>query len=289
MNAPDKTNPAPQTVALVGVGLIGGSIAAAVKQRRLCRRVIGVGRSASRLQRAQQAGLIDEGLTDLTAAAAVADFLIFCTPVDRIADGVLQAAPHCSPGTLLTDVGSVKEPICRKLAGQLPPGVTFIGSHPLAGSEKNGFEHAEARLFEGRLCVVTPEADSSADERARLMAFWESLGMQVVEKSPAEHDRLLAATSHLPHLLAAALALLLNEENRPFAASGFRDTTRIAGSDPVLWTAILEANRQEVSRQLDAFLTVLQNFREALQQRETDRLQNLLQQAKTNRDQLDSD
>ena len=182
----------------------------------------------------------------------------------------------------------MKGSICRELAGQLPPGVTFIGSHPLAGSEKNGFEHAEAHLFEGRLCVVTPEDDTPASELARLVAFWQSLGMKVVEKSPAEHDRLLAVTSHLPHLLAAALALLLNEENRPFAASGFRDTTRIAGSNPALWTAILEANRQEVVRQLDALLTVLGDFREALQRKETDRLQSLLQEAKFQRDQLDS-
>jgi len=293
MSQPSSKRDVPfETVAIVGVGLIGGSIAAAVKQRRLCGRVIGVGRSAERLRSAEDAGLIDAGETELPAAARQADLLIVCTPVDRIAADVLEAARHCHPGALLTDVGSIKAAICRQLAGRLPEEVTFIGSHPLAGSEKNGFEHADAGLFDNRVCVVTPVAESSAVagapalHRSRLRGFWASLGMTVVETTPEKHDAILAVTSHVPHVAAAALATLLDDENRPFAATGFRDTTRIAGSDPALWTAILGANRKEVDKGLEELLSVLQQFRDALQQGDSAGLQNLLQAAKTERDRL---
>lgn len=276
-----------ETLVIVGVGLIGGSVAAAVKKRRVCGRVIGVGRSAGRLQAAQRAGLIDEAQTNLPAAAAEADLLLFCTPVDCIAEGVLEAAPHCAPGTLLTDAGSVKERICRRLEGKLPKGITFIGSHPLAGSEKNGFEHADADLFCRRVCVVTPGGDTPPPMLARLKRFWEALGMRVVETSPQEHDRLLAATSHLPHVLAAALALLLDEEYHPFAASGLRDTTRIAAGDPALWTAIVRFNRRWLVEQLQRYESALGTFRQAVENDDPVALKNLLQRAKTNLGGLD--
>lgn len=307
MNAASTSEPAPfSTVAIVGVGLIGGSIAAALKKRKLCRSVIGVGRSAARLQAAQSAGLIDVGETDLAAVAKSAELIIFCTPVDRIVDGVREAAAHCRPGTLITDAGSIKVAICRELETGLPDGVCFIGSHPLAGSEKNGFEHADADLFEGRVCVVTNgqsgkrKAESGGyystpnplpltphSSHQRLTAFWQSLGMTVITTAPDEHDRLLAVTSHVPHVVAPALASLLTEESLPFAASGFRDTTRIAGSDPALWSAILLDNAEHILTGLEAFSESLREFREALVTGDAARLQNLLQTAKRNRESLD--
>lgn len=276
-----------ETIAIAGVGLIGGSIAAAVKARGLADRVVGVGRSAERLQAAKSRALIDDGCTDLAEAAATSDLIVFCTPVDRIAEGVRAARPHCRPGTLMTDAGSVKASICSELAPERVDGVPFVGSHPLAGSEKHGFENADPGLFEDRICVVTPDASTPADALVRVTRFWEDLGMRVLERTPDEHDRLLAVTSHLPHLLAASLATLLDENNRDFAASGFRDTTRIAASDPALWAAILDANATATAAAVDDVLNVILEFRKSLADGDRAALQNLFETAKRNRDTLE--
>jgi cyclohexadieny/prephenate dehydrogenase len=287
--APPYQHSTDEAIAIVGVGLLGGSIAAAVRQRGLGRSVIGVGRDRTRMDAARQAGLIDVGVTNLAEAAAVSRLIVFCTPVERIVDGVREAAVHCRPGTLLTDVGSVKGVICRELADGLPPGVTFIGSHPLAGSEKQGFEYADADLFERRVCVVTPHAETSADSLRRLVAFWSALGLTVVPMSADVHDTALAQTSHVPHVAAAALAAALADSNRPLAATGFRDTTRIAAGDPDLWVGILLNNADEVVGGLDRFAGMLQEYRRAIAARDAPALRQLLQRAKANRDALDSD
>lgn len=276
----------PETVAIIGVGLIGGSIAAAVKARNAARSVIGVGRSALRMEPARSRGWLDRVTTDLAAAARDADLLIFCTPVNRIADSVHEAAKSCKPGTLITDAGSVKGLICEELSNGLPTGVEFIGSHPLAGSEKQGCEFADPQLFHGRVCVITPVATSTHAAREQLKQFWTRLGATVRELSPAAHDRALAETSHLPHVIAAALAATLSFENRPFAATGFRDTTRIASGDPELWAAILLANADEVLRSLQKHEQITERFRNALEAGDADSLKTLLTSAKSNRDAL---
>lgn len=275
-----------ESVAIAGVGLIGGSIAAALRQRGFRGRIFGIGRSAERLDAARQSGLIDEGFTEARAAAAVSDLIVFCTPVDQIVGKVLAASQGCRAGTLITDAGSVKGRICRSLAGRLPEGVTFIGSHPLAGSEKQGFEHARADLYNGRVCVLTPIENSPDSECSRLQAFWEFLGARVLTMSPEDHDAALAVTSHMPHVAAAAVAMLLDERLRPFAATGFRDTTRIAAGDPDLWVAILQQNASEVVRALDELDGVFSEFRRAIATGDALSLKNLLEAAKTNRDAL---
>lgn len=275
-------------IAIVGVGLIGGSIAAAVKTRGLAKKVIGIGRRKARLDEAQQAGLLDLVSTDLAVAGREAELIVFCTPVDRIVPGVREAALSCGPGTVITDAGSVKGQMCRELATGLPAGIEFIGSHPLAGSEKAGFEFADAQLFEGRTCVITPVQTTSADALARIRDFWTGLGMIVVEMSPEAHDRALAETSHLPHLLAATLTAMLSDENRPLTATGYRDTTRIASGDPEVWTAIMIENADELVCALDAHHAVLDRFRQALTARDAPLLRSLLESAKTNRDALSS-
>ena len=273
-------------IVIIGIGLIGGSIAAALKKRGFTGRILGVGRNPSRLEAARQAGLIDEGTTDLTAAAARGSLLIFCTPVDLIIDGVLTAAKSCHDGTLITDAGSVKGGICQALAGKLPQRVTFIGSHPLAGSEKQGFEHADADLFDGRFCVVTPYQTTASDQMTRLRDFWQSLGCTVVELSAAEHDQALAQTSHVPHVVAAALASTVSASNRDLTATGFRDTTRIASGDPALWAAIMLSNADEIVGGLGRFSNRLKDFHNAISNQDATTLKNLLQHAKTNRDLL---
>jgi prephenate dehydrogenase len=274
------------TLTVVGVGLIGGSIGLAVRRRNLAGHVIGAGRQPATLERARHLGAIHTYSLDVNEAVRRADVAVFCTPVDLIAAQVLAAAPGCGPGTLLTDAGSTKAAIVRALDGRLPPGVSFVGSHPLAGSEKRGAEHADANLFEGRLTVVTPTptADPAAVERT--VAFWQALGCRVKLLAPEEHDRALAVTSHLPHLLASALAGILPDDLRELTATGFRDTTRVAAGDPSIWTGIFAQNRPAVHEALARFEERLARFRAALEAGDTGALHDLLAQAKTVRDAL---
>jgi prephenate dehydrogenase len=287
MNDPDfPPDDFAETVAIVGVGLIGGSIAAALKTRGFDGRIWGVGRNAQRLAAAQSAGLIDAFAENVSEMAA--DLWIFCTPVDRIVSGVLAVRGQVGRSTLVTDAGSVKREICEGIQGKLPAGVEFIGSHPLAGSEQRGFEHADAELFAGRLCLLTPEKSTSKEQLSRLRGFWKYLGMRLVEMDAADHDRALAETSHLPHLIASALAATLDENNAHLAATGFADTTRIAAGDPELWTAIFLQNAEGVSGALSRFTDQLTAFREALNRRDEQTLHHLLKLAKTKRDNLAS-
>ena len=274
------------SVAIVGVGLIGGSIAAALRRRAPATKVIGVGRSAGKLAPAIERGWLDATSENISAAARQADLVIFCTPVDRIVAGAHEAAAACKPGTLLTDAGSVKAAICHDLMTGLPDGVEFLGGHPLAGSEKTGFEFADAELYSNRVCVLTPHKHNSPSQVTRLQNFWETLGARVFRMDPEAHDKALAETSHMPHLVSSVVASVLSDENRPFTASGFRDTTRIAAGDPDLWTAILLQNAAGVLDRLKEFTGTLTAFRTAIEKRDAATLHRLLATAKQKRDAL---
>jgi prephenate dehydrogenase len=273
------------TIAIVGVGLIGGSIAAALRRRHAAVRIVGIGRNAARLEQAQQAGLIDVAATS-PAAAGDAALVAICTPVDRIVEDARDIARCLRPGALITDAGSVKGRICSELQHDLPEGVTFVGSHPLAGSEKNGWEHSDAELFEGRVCVVTPASSTQPDALQRVEEFWRTLGMRIVRMSPEEHDRALAITSHVPHVAAAALAAQLTDALRELAATGFRDTTRIAAGDPELWAAILLANADSVTAGIDRVMEQMAAFRTAIESGDEPGLRRLLDVARERRNQL---
>jgi len=276
-----------QLLTIVGVGLIGGSIGLAAKQRGVARRVRGLGRQRSSLDRALSVGALDEAHLDPQAAMTGADLVVFCTPVDQIADQVLTFAKHCEPSALLTDAGSTKAAIVEAVETQLPAnGPQFVGSHPLAGSEKRGPEFADARLFEQRWTVVTSTPRTSAAALDRVASFWSALGSKVKTMSPADHDRALALTSHLPHLLAAALAGALPAELRDLTATGFRDTTRIAAGDPRLWTAIFDQNRTPVLEALGRLESRLHEFRQALESGNNAAVDQFLAQAKEVRDAL---
>lgn len=276
------------TVAIVGVGLIGGSIGLDLLAQsgtdQAARRVVGIGRRAESLAAALRIGAVTETSLDLAKGVAEADLVIVCTPVGRIVDDVLAAAKAVRPGTLITDVGSTKRSIVRSLEGKLPAGVTFVGSHPIAGSEKSGPEAALRGLFQDRVTVVTP-SDSDSRESASgeanvavetIKDFWRSLGSRVVELTPEVHDRALAATSHVPHVVASALAGVTSAEYLDFAAGGWRDTTRIAASDSSLWRQILGDNRAEVVAALELVQTRLEEFRTALESRDDDAVERLL-------------
>ena len=276
------------TLTIVGVGLLGGSIGLAAKERKLAQRIVGVGRSRERLEAARQRGIIDESSVDLSASAAASDVMIFCTPVDQIVEQIQSAAGVCSASCLLTDVGSTKRHIVETVENTAANPACFVGSHPLAGSEKQGWEFAQANLFRGRTVVVTVTMRTSASAVARIKEFWRMLEAVVVEMDPGEHDRVLAQTSHLPHLAASALAasLSLKTEQLMLAASGLRDTTRIAAGDPALWAAILLENRREVLPALASFRHTLDLWQAALEKADRGAIETLLEQGKQFRDAL---
>ncbi len=276
------------TLTIVGVGLIGGSIGLAAKRRGLARRVLGAGRQQSSLDEALAVGAIDEGFLDAAAAVHQADLTVFCTPVDRIAEQIIALAPGCKAGALLTDAGSTKSAIVRAVEGRLPRGVAFVGSHPLAGSEKRGPQHADAGLFQDRLTVVTPAPGGDPQAVERTVSFWQALGSRVKRMAPEEHDRALAMTSHLPHLLASALAGILPVELHELTATGFRDTTRVAAGDPVLWTGIFLQNRAAMLDAVGLMQERLLAFETALKTHDRAALDDLLDQGKRTRDALGS-
>ncbi|HVS39113.1 MAG TPA: prephenate dehydrogenase/arogenate dehydrogenase family protein [Gemmataceae bacterium] len=274
------------TLAVVGVGLIGGSIGLAARRRGAAGRVVGVDGRPEALRRALACGALDEAAPDLRTAAAAADVVMVCTPVDAIAPTILEAAPACRPGTLLTDAGSTKAALLRAVDGKLPAGVAFVGGHPLAGSEKQGSDYSSAEMFEGRpvLLTRTPYTDDNALSRAA--GFWEALGARVRVMDPEEHDRAVATTSHLPHLTASALAGVTPPEWLGLTAGGFRDATRVAAGGPELWAGILLSNTEAVLAALGRLDGRLTAFRRALAAGDREALTALLREGKEVRDAL---
>lgn len=252
-----------ERIAVVGVGLIGGSLGLAWRRRGVVRCVTGVDVSPDVLRRAVEIGAIDSGTTDLAEGVAGADLVVMATPVGVTLDLAPVLARLVAPGTLVTDVGSTKEAVCLRMRQVLPPHAAFIGGHPLAGSEGQGIEAADPYLFQNAIFVLTPEGDAPRAGVDALRTLVEATGAQVVYMPPALHDRLVAAVSHLPQLVAVALvnAVAAAESDYPgvlsLAAGGFRDTTRITASPPEIWLDILESNR-------DAVLEMAGRFRRAL-------------------------
>ena len=276
------------TVTIVGVGLLGGSIGLALRERGLARKVVGVGRRAASLRKARSVGAVDSTTTSLERGVAKAELVIICTPVSSIAQQALEIAQLAPAGVLLTDVGSIKAEICEALSGPLPNEAVFIGSHPLAGSEKSGPEHAQSQLLEGRVVVMTPTAESPPAAVERIATLWTNLGAQVHHMSPAEHDATVAITSHLPHVVAAALAAATPAEAMPLASTGWRDTTRVAGGDVELWRQILTGNRLHTLKAVEKFGKVLKSFTAALKSGDDAELTRLLEAGKKTRDTLGS-
>ena len=270
------------TVAIVGVGLIGGSIGLALRERRLAQKIIGIGRRQTSLDAARSVGAIDHGVTNLANGVAQAQLIVIATPVDTIAERVIQAAAVCPATSLITDVGSTKESIVAAVDAGLAMrrgGARFVGSHPLAGDHRTGPEFARADLFEGRNVVVTPTEHTRTAAVTEVSGMWQALGANVVSMPPARHDAAVAMTSHLPHLAAAALAAATPAEFLHLTATGWRDATRIAGGDPKLWQAILIANRQHVLDGVDVLAQTLNNLRESLEQGDYESLLSMLEAA----------
>ncbi|NLY03009.1 MAG: prephenate dehydrogenase/arogenate dehydrogenase family protein [Rhodopirellula sp.] len=276
------------TVAIVGVGLIGGSIGLALRERGLAKTVIGIGRRQSSLRAARRVGAVTNTTIDLAKGVADAELIVIATPVARIVEHALQSAQTCPEGALITDAGSTKEAIVEQLDGRLPRNCRYLGSHPLAGSEKAGASHATADLFEGRVAILTPTVNTHAEDFDQLEQFWSDLGSVVIQMGPADHDRAMAVTSHLPHAVASVLASMLPESLFRLTGAGFHDTTRVACGDAELWKQIFAANRANLLACLDQFSHRLHALRSSLEQNDAAAVEDILRLAKKNRDALGS-
>ena len=231
---------------------------------------------------------MDHTTVDIEKGVAEAELVIVCTPVGRIVEDVRKAAMHCTEGTLLTDTGSSKQTIVADLDQGLPHACRFLGSHPLAGSEKTGATFARADLFEGRIAILTPTKNTRAEDFDFLENFWQALGSVVVQLSPDEHDHALALTSHLPHIVASALVSTVPEKYFRLAGPGLHDTTRIASGDAELSAQIFALNRDNVLSAMDQFSAILSALQSAVRDGNHDEIIRLLTLAKKNRDALGS-
>ena len=274
---------------ILAPGLLGGSVARAARERDVAQRIVlWTRRPESRLKlRAQPwCDAVAETPGD---AVRHASLVVIAAPVDQIVPLTRQIAPDLASGTLVTDVGSVKNEISRLGHAALAPHAHFVGAHPMAGSEKTGWEHGTATLFEHRTCFVTPLVDTAAQATATVVEFWHALGAEVVTLAPDQHDEIVAHISHLPQVIASSLCGFLATKNpawRDHAGGGLRDTTRIAGSDPQIWRAILEQNRDEILRALSGFEDELHGLRAALANRDYFEVAARISRGKAYRDQF---
>ena len=272
-------------IAIVGVGLLGGSIGLAMRAAGYTTKRVGIGRRKESLDKALEYDAVDEVTVDMASGVRDADLVVVCTPIGIMEGMFEQMAPHLPEGCIVTDVGSTKATIVRLADRLLPRTVHFIGSHPIAGSEKTGVEFARADLFQHAVCIVTPAKRCDPAVGNAMVEFWKSLGSHVHTLEPKKHDQVLAQVSHLPHAVAAALVLLAEQgKSTMYAGTGFGDTTRIASGDPALWRDIFGTNREAVLKALDALEHELHNFRKAVKDGDDSALVAWLSKAKAARD-----
>jgi len=276
------------TLAIVGTGLIGGSFSLALKQAGAVRTVLGAGRNPARLTVARELGLIDRAVD--WAGAGQADCILLALPVGETEAVLKQLAPHLKAGAIVTDAGSTKANVVAAARAALGARVAdFVPGHPIAGSEQSGAGAARADLYQGKKVVLTPQADTRRAALATVQALWEAAGAQVETLDADLHDRVFAAVSHLPHLAAFALVDELAQRADGdtffrFAASGFRDFTRIAGSSSEMWRDIALANREALLTELDAYVAALQSLRSAVAASDAATLQDIFSRARAARE-----
>jgi len=275
-------------ITILGVGLIGGSIGRAIRRRQLASKVVGIGRNEGRLQKALQLGCVDETTTEWQLGIRNADLVVICSPVESIVEWVEKMVPFCQSGCLLTDAGSTKQKIVETLHQRdilrSRKDVYFVGSHPMAGSERAGCEHSSANLFEDRTTIVTPVSDSDRTATQDIQDFWESLGSIVKTMSPRQHDEQIAMASHLPHVIASLLAAGTDKDVLELTSSGWADSTRIAAGEVDLWRQIIQTNRGHVLQSLENFAKLLEDFHDSLENGKDERWIKLLEQGKHHRD-----
>jgi prephenate dehydrogenase len=281
-----------ERAAIIGLGLLGGSLARALRATGQAREISACGRTPERLDFALQNGIADSVTLDPAEAVRGADFVAVATPVGMIPDLLELLAPHIEPGALVIDVGSTKKGIVARAERVLPESVHFVGCHPMAGSEESGVQASSPILFENALCVVAAPARAEVASVQRVVRLWERLKARVMVMSPKEHDMLVAAASHLPHLVAVSLCNAIsslcdhNEKILPLLAGGFRDTTRVASGSPEMWRDILLANREPISAVLERFAEALDAARVRLDNADPEELIAMFGAAKDFRDSI---
>ncbi len=276
MNAP---TPQFKRLALIGFGLIGGSIARAARAEGLAAEIVTTARSERTRARVAELGIVDRVVETNVEVVEGADLVILCIPVGACGDVAQETAAHLKEGAIISDVGSVKGAIVRDMAPHLPKHVHFVPAHPVAGTEHSGPDSGFAELFINRWCILTPPEGTDAGAVARLRAFWTALGAKVETMTPEHHDLVLAITSHLPHLIAYTivgtadeLAQVTSSEVIKFSAGGFRDFTRIAASDPTMWRDVFLANKDAVLEMLGTFNEDLSKLTRAIRRGDGDAL-----------------
>lgn len=251
-------------LSIIGVGLLGGSIGLAARSALKSVKITGYGHRPQTLRRAREIGAIDEECADLTQAVNEADLTILCTPVGLFSEMLAKMSQGLKPGAIVTDVGSTKESVVREADKLLPKNIYFVGSHPMAGSEKRGVEFARADLFQNALCILTPTRTTDPDALKTVQDLWQALGMRLHQMSPADHDLALAQVSHLPHAMAAALVSMQSPQAIELAGKGFLDTTRIASGDGTLWRDIFHDNAPNMRKALAQLRAALDCFESLL-------------------------
>ncbi|MHC4196474.1 MAG: prephenate dehydrogenase [Planctomycetota bacterium] len=284
----NKKSTKPGVVCIVGPGMIGGSVGLGLRKKRLAGQVIGVGHRRASLTKALKMGAIDTATLDLEEGVREADIVIICTSVELIPEMAAKAIPAMKRGAVLTDVGSAKRGIVEFVERARRNDIAFVGGHPIAGSERRGIGAAKADLFVGSVCILTP-VNRRAEALRRVRTMWQGLGAKVHLLSPAEHDRTLASTSHLPLLLASALVNTVGAKKLPYAGPGFRDMTRIASSDAGLWRDILLQNRRDVLQALKSFKKELDALESAIDGKKAAAVYLRLKRAKRLRDSITRD
>ena len=265
-------------MAIVGVGLIGGSLAKAVKEKRLVGEVLGVGRSEERLESARKLGIIDRYSTRMDGILGEADLVVVAGPVGVIVDLIREMIPFLKKGTIITDVGSVKTKIVEEVEAFIPDSLYFVGGHPIAGTENSGFEASFPTLFEGRKCIITPVSTTNSHALKRVKDLWTRVGSKVACMDGEEHDEVFAAVSHLPHIVAYSMVNSLLkmrgvEKNIfSFSAGGFNDFTRIAASHPVMWRDIALMNKDKLLAAIKLFQEYLDELKKAIEREDAERL-----------------
>lgn len=279
-------------MAVVGVGLIGGSLARVLREKNEVDEIIGIGRTEQNLRRAVELGVIDAYSQDPCAGVKGADLVFLATPVCSITKIVAEIAPFLSPGCIVTDGGSVKGEIVAACESLMPEGTFFVGAHPIAGTEKSGAEASFSTLYSGKRCIVTPTVNTAENALATVVEMWRVAGSEVVLMDVDKHDRIVAAISHLPHMVAYTLVNAVGGYNRfdesilKYSAGGFRDFTRIASSDPGMWRDIALMNRDGILEMMDLYIEYFRQLRTLVEQENGPGLQDFFVRSKKSRDAL---
>ena len=277
---PDILDEPFESIAIIGVGLLGGSIGMAALQRKLARKVVGIHRDGDPEGQAIALGATSTQTYSIEEGVADVDMVFVCTPARAVVEKVQLVAENCRPGTIITDVASTKANIVAEIGG----GVPFVGGHPLAGSHQSGVEFANAELFAEKTTVLTPSEETDPKVLETVSGVWAALGAQVRCMGAEEHDLALAMTSHLPHWIASALSLATPQDLLPLVASGWKDTTRVSAGNVEMWTDIFMENRDQLLVACDKYQAIMHQFRQALEAADDPAIESLLEQGKQNRD-----